>query len=349
MVRYPSVARNDYVTIVELVIDITTALRADLQNERLTGLVPEIKVLITIQFYAQGSYQRSVGNQFHLNVSQPTTSRCLHAVTEAINRRLLRRWVKFPMTEEDRQQAREKFSAAAYPFESAIGAIDCTFIHILAPHEHEKAFINHHGHHSLNVQAIVDPYMKLLNINPRYPGARNDAYIWSTSPIRRAMEFHYNRGERKTWLIGDAGYPLEPWLMTPLADFPEDTRQFQYTQQLCKARNVVERFFGVFKSVWRCLSYQRVLMYKPAFAAKIVNACAVLHNIRIQHRLQFKEFQAPIVADNHQHENAGLIDVNEDLARRGPRALAQRIQCQIMRERFPNYRDAQGEVRAEYD
>jgi len=44
--------------------------------------------------------------------------------------------------------------------------------------------------------------MKLLNINPRYPGARNDAYIWSVSPIRRAMEFHYNRGERKTWLIG---------------------------------------------------------------------------------------------------------------------------------------------------
>lgn len=49
---------------------------------------------------------------------------------------------------------------------------------------------------------IVDPDLKILNINPRYPGARNDAYIWSTSPIRRAMEFHYNRGERRTWLIG---------------------------------------------------------------------------------------------------------------------------------------------------
>ncbi|XP_025157309.1 putative nuclease HARBI1 [Harpegnathos saltator] len=190
--------------------------------------------------------------------------------------------------------------------------------------------------------------MKLLNINPRYPGARNDSYIWSTSPIRRAMEFHYNRGERKTWLIGDAGYPLEPWLMTPLVDFPENTRQFHYTQQLCKARNVVERFFGVFKSVWRCLSYQRVLMYRPAFAAKIVNACAVLHNIRIQHRLPVEELEAPIAADNGEYENAGLID-NEDLHQRGPRALAQRIQRQIMRKRFPNYRDAQDEERAEND
>ncbi|XP_025160788.1 putative nuclease HARBI1 isoform X2 [Harpegnathos saltator] len=208
----------------ELVINIATALRVDLQNKRLTGLVPEIKVLIAIQFYAQGSYQRSVGNQFQWIVSQSTTSRCLHAVTEAIYRRLLRRWVNFPMNEEDRQQARAKFSAATYPFEDAIAAIDCTFIHIIAPHENEEAFINHHGRHSLNVQAIVDPDMKLLNINPRYPDARNDSYIWSTSPIRRAMEFHYNRGERKTWLIGDAGYPLEPWLMTPLVDFPENTR-----------------------------------------------------------------------------------------------------------------------------
>ena len=48
--------------------------------------------------------------------------------------------------------------------------------------------------------------MKILNINARYPGARNDAFIWSTSPIRRAMEYHYNRGERRTWLIGKSEF-----------------------------------------------------------------------------------------------------------------------------------------------
>nr|XP_046467709.1 putative nuclease HARBI1 [Neodiprion pinetum] len=155
------------------------------------------------------------------------------------------------------------------------------------------------------------------------------------------MEFHYNRGERRTWPIGDAGYPLEPWLLTPLANFPEDTRQHQYTQQLCKARSVVERFFGVFKSVWRCLSYQRVLMYEPAFAAKIVNACAVLHNMRVQLRLNNEDDEqlAPIA---HPVENdVDPMDQDEEYNRRGPRALAQRIQQQIMRERFPNFRDAE--------
>lgn len=49
---------------------------------------------------------------------------------------------------------------------------------------------------------IVDPDMKILNINARYPGARNDAYIWSAFAIRRVMEYNYNHGERRTYLIG---------------------------------------------------------------------------------------------------------------------------------------------------
>ncbi|XP_032687049.1 putative nuclease HARBI1 [Odontomachus brunneus] len=134
------------------------------------------------------------------------------------------------MTAETRQVARTKFANAPQPFEGTIGAIDCIFINILGPGEHEEAFVNHYGNHSLNVQAIVDTDMKLLNINARWPGARNDSFIWSHSPIRRAMQFHYDRGERRTWLIdidhfslGDAGYPLEPRLMTPLPNYPERT------------------------------------------------------------------------------------------------------------------------------
>lgn len=107
------------------------------------------------------------------------------------------------MTLEERQKAREKFINAQPPFKGAIRSIDCTFVNILDPKIHEEAFVNHHGMHSLNVQAIVDPDMKILNINARYLGFRNDAFIWSAFPICRAMEYHYNKSERRTWLIGD--------------------------------------------------------------------------------------------------------------------------------------------------
>ncbi|CAI6370113.1 unnamed protein product [Macrosiphum euphorbiae] len=335
--------RNEFMDIFrlspELSMYLTNTLRPFLQREHNYGIPVEIQVLVAVKLYAKGSYQRATGDNFDLNVSQPSVSRCLHAVTDAINNNLLRQWVRFPMTNLERNNAREEFCNAPQPFEGAIGAIDCTYINILASKDHEEAFVNHHGNHSLNVQAAVSPKLKILNINARYPGARNDSYIWSTSPIRRAMEFHYNKGERHTWLIGDSGYPLEPWLMTPLPHYREGTRQFKYTMKHCKARNIVERFFGVFKSVWRCLYYQRVLMYAPDMAGKIVNACAVLHNMRIHYRI-------PIDVENIENGNNDEYAIrnfqqNEDeiAERGGPRAVAMRIQKQILQNWFHGYID----------
>ncbi|XP_046383560.1 putative nuclease HARBI1 [Ischnura elegans] len=186
----------------ELSLMITDSLRPFLIRQRSTGLSPEIQVLVAVNFYAHGSYQRTTGDRFDFCVSPSTVSRCLHSVTDLINQRLLRPWVKFPVSREDRQAARLKFRNAPQPFEGTLGAIDCTYINIIAPVDHEEAFVNHHQNHSLNVQAVVDPTLKVLNINARYPGARNDAYIWSVSPIRQVMEQNYGAGERHLWLIG---------------------------------------------------------------------------------------------------------------------------------------------------
>lgn len=114
------------------------------------------------------------------------------------------------MTDLEPHIAREKFKVAPQPFVGAIGAIDCTYINIKWPIQHDEAYVNHWGDHTINAQAICDPDLKILNINARYPGARHDAYIWSNSPVRRVMERRYNNEERNTWLIGDDGYSLEP-------------------------------------------------------------------------------------------------------------------------------------------
>jgi len=86
-------------------------------------------------------------------------------VTDAIYVRLLRREIKFPTTPGKRQAAREKFLNAPQPLEGKIGAIDCTFVHILAPSEHEEAYVNHHGDHALNVQAVSICQINKSNFN----------------------------------------------------------------------------------------------------------------------------------------------------------------------------------------
>lgn len=126
--------------------------------------------------------------------------------------------------------------------------------------------------------------------------------------------------------------------MTPLPNYPNWSRQHHYNEKICKARSTVERFFGVLKGTWRCLSYQRVLMYAPGIAGNIVNACAVLHNMRLHYRLPLDIDNAPadeVNAPAHVEE-----DLEVDVVPRGPRATAQRIQKQVMREWFPNYRCA---------
>lgn len=87
-------------------------------------------------------------------MSQPSVSRCIRKVTDAINDLLLRRWVKFPMTDMERHVAREKFRTAAQPFPGAIRAIDCTYINIKGPKEHEEAYVNHWGYHTINAQLV---------------------------------------------------------------------------------------------------------------------------------------------------------------------------------------------------
>ncbi|KAK3930991.1 Putative nuclease [Frankliniella fusca] len=91
------------------------------------------------------------------------------------------------------------------------------------------------------------------------------------------MQSAYEGEDRHCWLLGDSGYPLEPWLMTPLPDAPRGSPEYNYTKVHCQCRNPVERCIGVLKSRWRCLFLP--IHYSPEKCGRIVNACAVLHNI----------------------------------------------------------------------
>jgi len=69
------------------------------------------------------------------------------------------------------------FSAIA-GFPNTIGDIDCTHFPIQTPTKNEEVFVNRKGVHTINVQAVCDANMRLLDVVAKWPGGTHESFIW---------------------------------------------------------------------------------------------------------------------------------------------------------------------------
>lgn len=76
--------------------------------------------------------------------------------------------------------------------------------------------------------------------------------------------------------LGDSGYALRNFLLTPLAN-PITRAQQLYNESLIRTRNIIERAFGIWKRRFPVLAYG--LRLKLDTVLSIIPAAAVLHNI----------------------------------------------------------------------
>ncbi|KAJ8936381.1 hypothetical protein NQ314_012386 [Rhamnusium bicolor] len=220
-------------------------------------------VCVCLNFFGHGGYQTTVGEDLNLAVSQPAVSRIITNISNIITVHLLHRYVRFSTTDDEIRRVKQQF-LENQNFPNAIGAIDGTHVAIFSPKVDDPiypavAYLNRKGYHSINVQAIFDANIMLLNVNARFPGATHDSGIWETSCIHRHLRRKYEEGRHNTWLLGDSGYPLQPWLMTPIIDAAPNTPEGHYTTRHIHARNVGERGNGVWKGRFRCL--KRIARY----------------------------------------------------------------------------------------
>lgn len=88
-------------------------------------------------------------------------------------------------------------------------------------------------------------------------------------------------------LLGDGGYALQPFLVTPNPK-PEPGPQTRYNRAHNRTRALIENTFGVLNARFACLRQLRVA---PVRACRIIAACCVLHN-----RANFRKEREPQVA-----------------------------------------------------
>lgn len=249
------------------------------------SITAENRVLCALRFFATGSYQRSIGEEYSCGLSQTVVHRSVHMVTEAIVN-IAGNYITLPATQLERNSIKLEYMNR-WGFPGVIGCLDGTHIAILKPSVEEHNYINRKGFHSINVQVICDHKLSIRSVFANYGGSTHDSFIWRTSQAQQFIKRLYEQNE-VAWFLGDSGYPLQPYLMTPFLN-PQNDAETRYNRAHTSARNCIERCFGLLKMRFRCLLKERSARYKPAFMCNVIKACAVLHNMCIEENIPFEE------------------------------------------------------------
>lgn len=108
-----------------------------------------IKLTATLRFFAQGSYQLGVGQDFLVGMCQAAVSKTVAEMLLFFERKICHNWISFSMTENEKNAIKAAFYAEN-GFPGVFGCVDGTHIGIIAPKENEHLFLNRKGFHSLN-------------------------------------------------------------------------------------------------------------------------------------------------------------------------------------------------------
>ena len=279
---------------------------------RYYAIPPHLQVLISMQFYATGAFQISIGDL--VRVHQATVCRVVKRVSVALARKK-HRFVNFPIRENLNEVMGHFFDIAGIP--SVLGAIDCTHVKISNPGgEDPVRFVNRKGFYSINCQYTCDANLAFTSVVCRWPGSTHDARIFRESVLSRNLERDTGNGQNG-FLLGDAGYPLLPFLMTPVNNVttPEQRRyNFAHSQ----TRGTIERAFGILKRRFACMHFGLRLKLQTVYA--VIVAVTVLHNFAIARNENL-----------HLLEEIPQEEVNEvQIMQEAPNRLAQQVRQQVI-------------------
>ena len=176
---------------------------------RSNAISAETKLLAALRFYATGSFLITIGDV--VGLSEASLSKILVDVSSAIAS-MKDEFIFFPKNRDDTTNMYAKFYNIA-PFPTVLGTIDCTHIKISGQGgEYGEIYRNRKQFFSINVQSVANADLKFQDIVARWPGSSHDSYIFNKSKLKQRLE---NGEFGASVILGDGGYGLEVYLMTP--------------------------------------------------------------------------------------------------------------------------------------
>jgi hypothetical protein len=219
-------------------------------------------------------------------IGQSTISVCLRDVVHAVNLEFMSKF-SFPRGNRlcNVMNSFQDFCGLS----AVAGAIDGTHIHVRKPSlGPEDYFYFKNSGYTIQMQAMVDKWKRFLDVTVGMPGSTYDSRVlcrsalYAQAEIGTLFEDGVNVDSFMPYLLGDAGYPLKQWLLTPYRDGRgrTDARSILerlYNKRLSRGRSVVENAFGIFKQSFKELL--QIMDLYVSFVPDVVVSCCLLHNV----------------------------------------------------------------------
>ncbi|XP_067636049.1 putative nuclease HARBI1 [Eurosta solidaginis] len=285
----------------------------NLKQSDAKAVPPVLQLAATLSLLGSGGYQHCVGSDYLVGMCQSTVSKITSHVILEMENKLCPQNIQFHLNEtsECKQWFMDK-----YKIPGVIGCIDGTHIGLQRPSVDEHMYFNRKGYHSINAMIMCDHTYKILAINCQYGGAAHDSFVWRHSDQRRVLQERFEINRRSNaWLLGDSGYPLEPWCITPYRNPADGSSESAFKDVHSKARCIIERTIGIFKGRWRILGYGNRGRYHPTKVARFANVCAALHNICIQFKIDYnvRRYESDQISDVDPGEANHLTTIGQTI------------------------------------
>ncbi|GAB2234072.1 hypothetical protein Droror1_Dr00003309 [Drosera rotundifolia] len=246
------------------------------------------QVAIALRRLSSGDSLLNIGDAF--GVSHSAVSQVTWRFVEIMEERGLHH-IQWPK-EAEMTEIKSKFEKIR-GFPNCCGAIDTTHIAMCLPMADPatKVWCDREKNHSMLLQAIVDPNMKFLDIVTGWPGKMSDSSVLESSSFFHLVEKGERLGGKKMdlchgsevgeYIIGDSGFPLLPWLITPYPGKDLQESKVEFNKRHFATRMVSQRALTRLKEMWKII---HGVMWRPDKhkLPRIVLVCCLLHNIVIE-------------------------------------------------------------------
>ncbi|XBI43860.1 hypothetical protein VPH35_108578 [Triticum aestivum] len=152
---------------------------------------------------------------------------------------------------------------------------------------------NHEKNDIIQMQLVIDPDMRFKNIWLGPAGSMNQLSLLYDSDVFKECEkgcglngsklkVALDGSEVGEYIIGDAGYPLLPWLLTPYQEEDLSDSKAEFNRRHSAATTCALKALARLKDTWKCLQGEAWWPTNLKNISRMIHACCTLHNIVIE-------------------------------------------------------------------